>query len=168
MTSRHRAVLGSLLAVLVACACGTVPGPVEKQAAATVSPAAFALPSPSHGPVLNSGRPAPRAGAALEYDPVSGQLLLMGGMPDPSAAGWAVSGHDFWTWSPIRGWSHQTPSVMPTAGYLDAMVWDPGTRQVVLIPASGGGAWAWDGIAWKPSGPGVQISGLTGAAYDAR
>ena len=165
MTLRRRGVVGSLLFVLVACACGTVPRPVEKQAAATVLPTAFALTTPS--PLLNSGQPAPRAGAAIEYDPVSGQLLLMGGMADPNAAGWATSGHDFWTWSPIRGWSHQTPSMMPMAGYLDAMVWDPGTRQVVLIPASGAGAWAWDGTAWKPSGPGVRSSGVTGAAYDA-
>ncbi len=119
MTLRRRGVVGSLLIVLVACACGTVPRPVEKQAAATVLPTAFALTSPS--PLLNSGQPAPRAGAAIEYDPVSGQLLLMGGMADPNAAGWATSGHDFWTWSPIRGWSHQTPSMMPMAGYLDAI-----------------------------------------------
>src|SRR5260370_41529581 len=116
MTLRRRGVVGSLLIVLVACACGTVPRPVEKQAAATVLPTAFALTSPS--PLLNSGQPAPRAGAAIEYDPVSGQLLLLGGMAVPGAAGWATAGHALWTSSPLPRWSQPTASLVPRAGYL--------------------------------------------------
>jgi hypothetical protein len=125
-------------------------------------------PSPSPAPV--GDRPIARAGAALTFDPVSGQLLLIGGMSDPlhPPESAVLPGQDFWGWTPISGWKRLTPDIVPTAGYLSAMAYDAAAGRTVLVSQSSQTVWTWDGKSWTPAGGGLQIDELGGADYDSQ
>jgi hypothetical protein len=161
MNRRVAAILGA--GILGLCAC-TANGPLVSRESPSPrsTPTAIASPAASPtAPVQTASRPAPRFGAALEYDPVSKQLLLIGG------AGDSLPVHELWAWRPDRGWKQLTPAIVPAAGYMSAMVWDAAVGRALLITNEGTGTWTWDGVAWSAaSGPGLDASTLTGAAYD--
>jgi hypothetical protein len=78
----------------------------------------------------------------------------------------ALVGQDFWGWTPRAGWKRLTPQIVPTVGYLSAMVADLTAGLTVLVSQGSQTVWTWDGKSWKPGGGGLQIDELSGAAYD--
>ena len=147
------------LTVLVMSACEQAPA----------SPQAVVVASSSPIPAAATGTaPAPRAGAALEYDPLSQQLLLIGGMADPSnpPPGEAVPGRDFWGWTPAWGWTLLQPPNLPAASYQASMVWDATVGRVVLLSGAGGEVWDWDGVRWTDAGAAPRTDVAAGVSYD--
>ncbi len=146
--------------------------PVVSSPQTTQSPVAVAsvLPSPSESPSGAVIRPPERAGAAIAFDPVSGQLLLVGGMSDPlhPPGTDVVVGQDFWGWTPINGWTRLTPRIVPTVGYLSQMAYDAAAGRMVLVSQASPTVWTWDGTAWTAGGGGLQMDEIGGVAYDSK
>ncbi len=99
--------------------------------------------------------PAPRAGAAMVWDPIRAQTLLFGGFDRGTAEDWF---DDLWAWDGQR-WTRLEPAGPRPIGRTDAsLVWDPRRERVVLV---GGGdnnvarqdVWEWDGAAWSQVTP---------------
>jgi len=116
--------------------------------------------------------PAARAGAAMAYDPTTGDVVLFGG---DGASGQPLG--DTWLWDG-SSWSQATPADSPPARYGAQMAWDPQSQRVILLGGTGGSscsggvmsgsvtsssgtssggactqlqdAWAWDGSDWAP------------------
>src|SRR5690349_20934460 len=148
-----------------------VPVASSPHATSAASPGPLAVPpssTPSATPAPAGDRPIERAGAALAFDPVSGQLLLIGGMSDPlhPPASAVLPGQDFWGWTPVSGWKRLTPDIVPSAGYLSAMAYDAAAGRTLLVSQASQTVWTWDGKSWTPAGGGLQIDALGGADYD--
>ena len=143
--------------------CSTAPSP--GQSAATPSAAAAATPSAPAN--VAAVKPAGRAGAGLGYDPISRQLLLVGGMADPTKT--AVSddnpGQDMWAWKPSSGWTRLNPAILPDAGYQTWLVRDPVADRVVLLSQSSSNLWSWDGKNWTPISAVPAHDVLSGVAF---
>lgn len=129
------------------------------------------VPAPSAIPTATAlTRPPVRAGAALAFDPHSGQLLLIGGMPDPldpQQRGSSV-GRDFWAWTPGSGWRQLTPAIVPTVGYMSGMAYDARAGVTVLVSVGGQTVWTWDGKSWSAANGGLQMDEIGGVAYDSK
>lgn len=144
-----------VVAVLASACSSTSPGPSSTSPFAPGSAAA-------------AGRPAGRAGAALGYDPVSRQLVLVGGMADPRAplAGDDVPGQDMWAWKPDSGWVRLNPAILPDVGYLAWLAWSPAIGRLLLVGQSSSNLWAWDGRNWSPISSVPSHDVLSGVGFD--
>jgi hypothetical protein len=113
-----------------------------------------------------AGGPAARYGAAMTYDPATGDVVLFGGT---GASGQTLD--DTWLWDGST-WSQAAPADSPPARYGAQMAWDPQSQRVILLGGSGGSGcstgigtgtlisstagcaqlqdvWAWDGSDWS-------------------
>jgi hypothetical protein len=117
--------------------------------------------------------PAARSGAAMVYDPATGDMVLFGGI---GGTGQPLA--DTWIWDG-SSWSQAAPADSPPARYGAQMAWDPQSQRVILVGGTGGSgcstgggvvgivtasggtvtasggactqlqdAWAWDGSDW--------------------
>lgn len=146
---------------LAASACGSEPSPIPSGG-----------PSPSASPSASASaaaaiKPAPRAAAGLAYDPISRQLVLIGGMPDPTnpAASDDVPGQDMWAWRPSSGWTRLSPAILPDAGYMTWLVSDSASGRLVAISQSSSNLWSWDGKNWSPVAAVPAHDVLSGVAF---
>ena len=119
-----------------------------------------------HDAASGDGGPAARAGAAMAYDPATGDVVMFGGT---GSDGQALAGTWLWDGS---GWSEAGPADSPPARYGAEMAWDPQSQRVILLGGTGGSgcsvgsassgtvsstggctqlqdAWAWDGSDWS-------------------
>jgi hypothetical protein len=125
-----------------------------------------------HDAASGDGGPAARAGAAMAYDPATGDVVMFGGT---GSDGQALA--DTWLWDG-SGWSEAGPADSPPARYGAEMAWDPQSQRVILLGGTGGtggnggngcsvgsgssgtvtssggctqlqDAWAWDGSDWS-------------------
>ena len=119
-----------------------------------------------HDAASGDGGPAARAGAAMAYDPATGDVVMFGGT---GSDGQALA--DTWLWDG-SGWSEAGPPDSPPARYGAEMAWDPQSQRVILLGGTGGSgcsvgsassgtvsstggctqlqdAWAWDGSDWS-------------------
>ncbi len=137
-----------------------------------------ASPAPAyHGGV---GTPPARSDAAIAYDPLTGQVVMFGGLGDNGSLG------DTWIWNGAD-WTQEVLSPSPLSRTGASMVYDPKLHGLVLF---GGGpdqpisvsqqanldaTWLWTGTGWKridtphdPTSNGLGGIGVSGAmAYDA-
>jgi hypothetical protein len=125
-----------------------------------------------HVAAPGNGGPVARTGAAMAYDPATGDLVMFGG-----TAGDGQTLADTWLWNG-SGWSPAGPADSPPARYGAEMAWDPQSQRVILLGGTGGNgcstgsgssgtvtgsagtvnttggctqlqdAWAWDGSDW--------------------
>ena len=110
--------------------------------------------------------PAPRSGAAMAYDPATGDVVMFGGA---GASDQVLD--DTWLWNG-SSWSQARPSQSPPARSGALMAWDPQSQRVIMLGGMGGSgcapgigdvrdssaaggicivqedAWAWDGTDW--------------------
>jgi hypothetical protein len=135
-----------------------------------------------HDAASGDGGPAARAGAAMAYDPATGDVVMFGGT---GSDGQALA--DTWLWDG-SGWSEAGPADSPPARYGAEMAWDPQSQRVILLGGTGGtggngcsvgsassgtvsstegctqlqDAWAWDGSDWSQ----IALSHGTGQLGD--
>ena len=108
-------------------------------------------------PQTPATNPPARNGAALAYDPATGQLILFGGQNGSALKG------DTWMWGypgGIQGgWAQQTPPLSPQARGYSSLAFDSGTGQLVLFggfdytPPPATSFWAIPGRGTAPPGP---------------
>ncbi len=126
------------------------------------------------------GTPAERSGAAIAYDPDTGQVVMFGGLGDNGSLG------DTWIWNGAY-WTQPRLSLSPLTRSGASMVYDHNIHALVLF---GGGAdepisasqqrdlnatWLWTGAGWKrvdtahiPTSNSLGGIGVLGSmAYDA-
>jgi hypothetical protein len=124
-----------------------------------------------------SGAPAARVGAAMAYDPATGDVVMFGG---EGASGQPLVGTWLWNGS---AWSVAAPAESPPARYGALMAWDPQSQRVILLGGMGGSgcatgdrggsvaftgsactqlqdAWAWNGSDWAEVDLGVSAGQL--------
>ena len=155
------------LSVWLAGACATaLPAPVAGAASAATSAWAKLTPSAS---------PSPRFGAAMAYDPGTGQTVLFGGLAnDPFHPKGYLN--DTWAWKG-KTWTWQFPATSPPGRALASMAYDPATGQLLLFGGFGFGGvagpdsndtWDWNGRTWTRLNPGTSPQARYGAsmAYD--
>lgn len=98
-----------------------------------------------------SARPAARGHSALALDPVSGDLLLMGGATTTALG-------DTWSWNGST-WTQLAPATSPPARGQHAMATDLARSRVVLfggqdtVGSLHGDTWEWDGTNWIQATP---------------
>ncbi len=111
--------------------------------------------------------PEARAGAAMAFDALHGDVVMFGGV------GRSGPLRDTWTWDG-GAWSQAHPSVSPPAMLGAVMADDPATGRVLLVGEalatagpSGGQTWSWDGSTWRQEHPvHAPGGGLSGMASD--
>lgn len=90
--------------------------------------------------------PTPRAGHAMAFDPVSGRVLLFGGVQ----LGGPIVG-DMWSWDG-NTWTQLFPAHAPSARWHAVMATDLAGGYVVLYGGYDGAdlmdTWSWDGTDW--------------------
>ncbi len=126
-----------------------------------------------HDVASGDGGPAARTGAAMAYDPATGDVVMFGGT---GSDGQVLAGTWLWDGS---GWSEAGPADSPPARYGAEMAWDPQSQRLILLGGTGGSgcsvgsgssgtvvgsggtvstaggctqlqdAWAWDGNEWS-------------------
>ena len=126
-----------------------------------------------HDAASGDGGPAARIGAAMAYDPATGDVVMFGGT---GSDGQVLAGTWLWHGS---GWSEAGPADSPPSRYGAEMAWDPQSQRVILLGGTGGpgcsigsgssgtvtgaagavsatggctqlqDAWAWDGSDWS-------------------
>ena len=137
-----------------------------------------ASPAPAyHGGV---GTPPARSDAAIAYDPLTGEVVMFGGLGDNGSLG------DTWIWNGAD-WTQEVLSPSPLSRTGASMVYDPKLHGLVLFggapnqPISASqqanldATWLWTGSVWKridtphdPTSNGLMGSVSLGAmAYDA-
>lgn len=121
---------------------------------------------------LASTGPSGRAGAAMAYDPATGQTVLFGGFDGTNYLG---SGTWFWNGS---AWSEVTSGTQPTPRGWAMMAYDASSGQLVLFggqnqpgcDAGGflGDTWIWNGSGWTHANPAASPSprAFAAMAYD--
>jgi hypothetical protein len=97
-------------------------------------------------PMSPAVSPTPRAGHTMAFDPVSGSVLLFGGIQ----LGGPIVG-DLWSWDGTN-WSQLFPAHLPGARWHAVAATDLGTGHVVLYGGFDGAdlldTWTWDGTDW--------------------
>jgi len=126
------------------------------------------------------GTPAERLGAAMAYDPATGQVVMFGGLGDNGSLG------DTWIWNGAH-WTEPRLSVSPLTRSGASMVYDSNLHALVLFggwpdePISASqqrnldATWLWTGSGWKrvdtphtPTSNFLDGVGVLGSiAYDA-
>lgn len=101
--------------------------------------------------------PEPRYGAAMAYDPASGQLVLFGGSAVVEAGQPPVATHemvnDTWIWDG-SDWTQAATTAAPAARWGAGMTYDPRSGDLVLYGGNNGqgtyytGTWEWNGHDW--------------------
>lgn len=99
-----------------------------------------------------TGAPSGRRFAALGYDPLTRQLLLVGGdtaAGKPLAGTWVLSG---------RTWTRLAVGSGPGPLTAAAMAWDARSQSLILYGGSDeagrlGGTWSWNGAGWSKLSP---------------
>ena len=135
--------------------CGAPPPAASANSEASMV-ASSARSSPSAAPSQGIAViPAPRAGAAMAWDPKHGYLLMFGGADLTTQQVFA----DTWKWDG-KDWTRLSPPVSPPGRSFGAMAFDPVGGTVLLY---GGGVvmvdpprhdtWAWDGTTWAELHP---------------
>jgi hypothetical protein len=147
--------------------------------------AGFAVLGPRSASLLpanqeSRGTPAERTGAAMAYDPETGQVVMFGGLGDNGSLG------DTWIWNGTD-WTQQLLSSGPVSRFGASMVYDAKLHGLVLFggepdqPISTSqqsnlrATWLWKGSEWRridtlhtPTPNGLTGIGVLGAmAYDA-
>lgn len=115
-----------------------------------------------------ASQPGGLAGAAMAYDPATGQLVLYGG---EGAGGYSSA---TWIWSGSK-WTEAEVDSPPGALAGEHMAYDALTQQFLLYGGTTAGGsnsdetWSWDGSNWTLAFGGNQPDGLSSAsmAYDA-
>lgn len=116
---------------------------------------------------LPSTSPPARLLPSMAFDPVSGGVLLFGGIGSGPGSGTIYT--DSWTWNGTN-WTQHQPATPPPARIWQGMVTDLDRQRIVLFGGQGGDAftWQWDGSQWHadnlPS-PGSRFR--FGMVYDA-
>jgi len=130
----------------------------------------------SAGPALAGGgnwtqltpaaSPSARYGAAMAYDPGTGDLVLFGGQ---DANGAALS--ETWLWNGTN-WVQAQPSASPPPLFYASMAYDASSGNVVLFGGEDGATisdrtWLWNGTTWTQSAAvGPQGRYFASMAYD--
>ena len=94
--------------------------------------------------------PTPRTNAGMTYDPISGRVLMFGGLDDNQEL------DDMWSFDvATQSWTQLRPAHIPPARFWTRMIFAPDRGQVVLFAGTprGSGArfddtWEWDGSDW--------------------
>jgi putative cell wall-binding protein len=135
-----RAKFAFALSVLLTAYCliASLPAAAVAATSGTPSWSQLAVSSPPHG----------RAGAAMGFDPATGQLLLQGGYYYSGVEPQHVS--DTWTFDGAS-WSQHITTVAPDTSGAVKMAYDPASRQMVL--SDGSGTWTWNGSQWTRQQP---------------
>jgi N-acetylneuraminic acid mutarotase len=103
--------------------------------------------------------PGERLGAQLVVHPVSGKVLLFGGMLAETVAGKTLTQtyvNDTWLWDgKTSTWTKLTPARSPDARENAMMAWDPLSNEIVLFGGYSLGfyhsdLWSWNGTTWRP------------------
>ena len=127
--------------------------------------------TPTTGWNLHSSAISPPAlqGAAVAYDPATGDVVLFGGTGPGGVS------DDTWIWDGSN-WIQQFPADAPPAVADASMAYDPTTQTVVLFggvdPTTNayyGDTWSWDGTDWTRLSPATSppVRAETTMAYDA-
>ena len=110
--------------------------------------------------------PSARSGARMAFDPVSGQLILVGGTTTDGITG------ETWTWDGSN-WTELHPATPAPAVALPSVATDPASGTVLLFGGSSGGStrnwtWSWNGTNWTQQDPSTSPPARFGAsmAYD--
>ncbi|MDQ1711167.1 MAG: large repetitive protein [Frankiaceae bacterium] len=106
--------------------------------------------------------PAARDDPGLVYDAARGRVLLFGGT---GTNGGATLDATTWAWTPATGTWRAAATTGPSARRGAGLVYDPASRQVVLVggrdgTAASGETWTWNGARWtkEKSGPGARYN----------
>jgi len=108
---------------------------------------------------LNTASPDYKLLPAVGWDPVSGRLILFGGI---RAMGTTSAPNDTWAWDGTI-WSRLSPvNVPPANSGGEAMAVDPTTGRLLML--DGAQTWSWDGANWQKladslPGPAPNIDG---------
>ena len=117
--------------------------------------------------------PPPRSLTSDEmvYDPVTGTVLLFGGMGTTINYNGGIPFDDTWEWNGrTRTWTQLFPATSPPARVQVPLAYDPVTGNVVLFGGDHGGdcfrtffddTWTWNGITWTQQFPASSPSGRT-------
>src|SRR5439155_8527211 len=99
--------------------------------------------------------PAPRAFAAMAFDPVRRKVVLFGGCGSSMCMGGGLA--DTWEWDGAR-WTQLAPATSPPARMAHAMAYDGARHQLVMFGGCNGVAdecfqerqdtWTFDGTIW--------------------
>jgi hypothetical protein len=123
---------------------------------------------PTWSQVSPASSPAAREGAAMAYNPATGQVVLFGGTP----GGTSIL-DDTWTYDGTT-WTQQSPATSPPARFNSMMTYDAATGKLVLFGGVGpngslGDTWTYDGTTWTQQSPATSPSARYQAAmaYDA-
>lgn len=150
--SRDRVRLAALATVglVLLSACGRAPS----AGVPTPTPSTpIAQPSPAIKPPM---LPLP----ALEYDPASRKLMLVGGL--------SQSGPEVWLWD-RRGWQYSPPVPRSSdVSYGSAMAYDTSRKRMVLVIPPGAGTWLWDEVNWNKSESMPRLFAEPEVAYDSK
>jgi hypothetical protein len=112
-----------------------------------------------------------RFDASAAYDEHTNMLTVFGGCCNPAGQPW----RDTWTFDGSN-WLEKFPSVLPTARYQAATVYDTKHRKVVVFGGKDGAGnslgdtWLWDGLVWSEVFPSTSPSPRFGASavYDSK
>lgn len=98
---------------------------------------------------VDTGMPAPRANAALAFDPVRGQTVLFGGNNSTST----VWFDDTWTFD--GRWQHHASPVHPPAHSFASFVWSTPDQALLLFGGdpTNNDTWTWNGSQWQQRTP---------------
>jgi hypothetical protein len=106
-----------------------------------------------------SNTPGERFGAQIGVNPLTGKLLLFGGLRSQLDSGTNVRtqfyDNDTWIWDGgANTWTKLNPSAAPHARENGVMSWDPMRKELVLFGGYQGfyysDTWVFDGTTWKP------------------
>lgn len=125
-------------------------------------------------PSTITSSPTPRAGPAMAYDAVRGNVVLFGGYGCCTGFGGDEYLNDTWTWDGTNWTNHG--SAIGGIGWRDsaALAFDPATATTVLMGGEAGlittsyanDAWTWDGSTWTRIADGPPARGADSIAYD--
>ena len=115
--------------------------------------------------------PSVRFGAAMAYDPSSGQVVLFGGQGSKNN-----TLNDTWTWNGTT-WTQLSPATSPPSRLNAAMAYDANSGQLVLFGGLNnngngtsllGDTWTWNGTTWTQQTPATspQARFYATMAYD--
>jgi N-acetylneuraminic acid mutarotase len=103
--------------------------------------------------------PGQRLGAQITVNPVTGKVLLFGGLLAEGAETDSLSQtfvNDTWEWDgKTSKWAKLSPTRAPDVRENGMLAWDPVLNEIVLFGGYAYGfyrsdVWAWNGVTWRP------------------